>query len=171
MGMSVSEAKCSVTATEFVRWGEKIRREWNRHGKSEHYMAQVAYECYLFRYYFVAWATSGKGNPGPVAKFHEFLIRFQNGTEPDQPPPTGHTEADLENEKAVSELERSNQLQETKSAFAAMFGGMAAIASGKTSRKTPAQRRKDELLRAKAEAEGEMPPPKPAGRNSRKRGS
>src|SRR5688572_4333736 len=71
LGKSVSEAKHSVTATEFLRWVRRFEEEPNEFHWMKGYLAQIAYEVHCLRY-FIPFAKP----EGPVRKPESFLVKF-----------------------------------------------------------------------------------------------
>lgn len=108
--MAVSDAKHRVTATEFLRWQEKFHREWNRHTKQDNFLAQVAYEVYLMRYYFATWAGVKDSSP---AKFEEFLIKFSFDGKPTEEQKETVTEFEQETTEHLEAIQSQANLSKT----------------------------------------------------------
>ena len=85
LGKSVSEAKCSITATEFIRWKEKLFRDWNRVDKSDNYLASVAYEIASFKVWFLRFIAGKEGDKLEDPKFEEFILKFKIDGRTDNP--------------------------------------------------------------------------------------
>ena len=65
LGMSVSEAKCSIPATEFVRWCHKMDKEWSTPKRQDLFLANIAWQMERILIFL------GAGNK--KAEFKDFL--------------------------------------------------------------------------------------------------
>lgn len=70
LGMSVSEAKSSITSSEFIRWCVYLERDHNAFHREDYFFANIAYELYLQR---CLWTESK-----PTLKMEDWLIKFES---------------------------------------------------------------------------------------------
>jgi hypothetical protein len=65
LGMTVSEAKCSIPATEFIRWCAKLDKEWTTPKRGDLFLANIAWQLERILIFL------GAGNK--KAEFKDFL--------------------------------------------------------------------------------------------------
>ena len=70
LGRSVSEAKSSITSTEFIRWAVYLEKEVNGFHRQDYFLAQIAHELYLQR---CLWTETK-----PTRTINDYMVKFES---------------------------------------------------------------------------------------------
>lgn len=76
--MSVSEAMCKVTASEFVEWQERLARGVHEFHRDDWNFAQLAYRLYCIEHRLANLLA--KHHESNTVSMKEFLLKFKDDT-------------------------------------------------------------------------------------------
>jgi hypothetical protein len=137
--MSVARAKRETTSTQFLMWKVKFQQEWNEKSKTDHYLAQIAYEIHLLR---VAWTGCSQKPPDdflitfdfrkPIPKEEE-IVEYVF-----EPLEQYYHEQQIKPELTVEqEEERERRARQSEAFWLRLFGGFSAGGKVKTQKPPP----------------------------------